>query len=93
LKLNKDKVVDFREKPAGDGAWVNGGFFVLSPKVFSYLKGDDTVWEQEPLEELAHDGEVSAYRHGGFWQPMDTMYDRTLLENLWASGQAPWKVW
>lgn len=93
MKLERDKVVDFKEKPAGDGAWVNGGFFVLTPKVFSYLMGDGTVWEQEPLERLAREGEVSAYRHSGFWQPMDTMYDRSLLENLWASGQAPWKVW
>ena len=93
LKLDHDRVVDFKEKPAGDGAWVNGGFFVLSPKVFSYLKDDQTVWEQEPLESMAREGEVSAYRHAGFWQPMDTMYDRSLLENLWASGEAPWKVW
>jgi glucose-1-phosphate cytidylyltransferase len=93
LKLERDRVVDFKEKPAADGAWVNGGFFVLTPKVFSYLGGDDTVWEQEPLERLARDGEVSAYRHSGFWQPMDTMYDRNFLENLWATGEAPWKVW
>jgi glucose-1-phosphate cytidylyltransferase len=93
LKLDQDRVVDFKEKPAGDGAWVSGGFFVLSPKVFPYLEHDQTVWEQEPLERLAREGEVSAYRHAGFWQPMDTMYDRTLLENLWVSGQAPWKVW
>lgn len=93
LKLDQDRVVNFKEKPAGDGGWVNGGFFVLAQKVFSYLENDQTVWEQEPLERLAHDGEVSAYRHGGFWQPMDTTYDRTVLENLWASGQAPWKVW
>lgn len=93
LKLDRDRVVDFREKPVGDGAWINGGFFVLSPKVFTYLEHDQTVWEQEPLERLAREGEVSAYRHAGFWQPMDTMYDRMLLENLWISGQAPWKVW
>jgi glucose-1-phosphate cytidylyltransferase len=93
MMLEQDKVVDFQEKPAGDGAWVNGGFFVLSPKVFSYLEGDASVWEQEPLERLARDGEVQAYKHSGFWQPMDTVHDRTLLENLWASGQAPWKVW
>ncbi len=72
---------------------MSGGFFVLTPKVFSYIAGDDTAWEQEPLERLAHDGQVSAYRHSGFWQPMDTMYDRTLLEGLWAGGKAPWKVW
>lgn len=93
LRLERDKVVDFHEKPAGDGAWVNGGFFVLTPKVFSYLSGDDTVWEQEPLERLAREGQVLAYRHSGFWQPMDTMYDRTMLEELWAGGHAPWKVW
>lgn len=93
LKIDRNRMVDFKEKPAGDGSWVNGGFFVLQPKVFSYISGDETVWEQEPLERLALDGEVSAYRHSGFWQPMDTMYDRALLENLWTSGQAPWKVW
>lgn len=93
LKLDQDRVVDFKEKPAGDGGWVNGGFFFLTQKVFSYLENDQTVWEQEPLERLARGGEVSAYRHAGFWQPMDTAYDRNLLENLWASGAAPWKVW
>lgn len=93
LKLDQDRVVDFKEKPAGDGGWVNGGFFFLTEKVFSYLENDQTVWEQEPLERLARGGEVSAYRHAGFWQPMDTAYDRNLLENLWASGAAPWKVW
>jgi glucose-1-phosphate cytidylyltransferase len=93
LKIEQDNVVDFKEKPAGDGAWVNGGFFVLTPKIFPYIAGDDTAWEQEPLERLAHEGQVSAYRHKGFWQPMDTIYDRTVLEGFWASGKAPWKVW
>lgn len=86
-------VKSFIEKPKGDERWVNGGFFVLSPKVGAYLKDDTTIWEQQPLETLAREGQVSAYQHSGFWQPMDTMHDRNLLEELWASGAAPWKVW
>lgn len=93
LTLEQDRAIRFKEKPAGDGGWVNGGFFVLTPMVFSYIDCDDAVWEQEPLEKLASEGQVSAYRHHGFWQPMDTMYDRRVLEDLWASGRAPWKVW
>lgn len=93
LTLEQDRAIRFKEKPAGDGGWVNGGFFVLTPMVFSYIDGDDAVWEQKPLENLASEGQVSAYRHHGFWQPMDTMYDRKVLEDLWASGRAPWKVW
>lgn len=83
----------FMEKPRGDGRWVNGGFFVLSPKIEKYLKDDTTIWEREPLEELAREGQVSAFQHQGFWQPMDTIHDRQALEELWASGNAPWKVW
>jgi glucose-1-phosphate cytidylyltransferase len=87
------RVHTFVEKPRGDGRWVNGGFFVMSPKVGAYLKDDTTVWEREPLEQLARAGQVSAFQHSGFWRPMDTMYDKTALEELWASGSAPWKVW
>jgi glucose-1-phosphate cytidylyltransferase len=91
--LEGNLVKNFREKPAGDGASINGGFFVLSPKVLDYIEGDSTIWEREPMEALARDGELFAYPHGGFWQAMDTLRDKTHLENLWAKGQAPWKVW
>jgi glucose-1-phosphate cytidylyltransferase len=93
LDLERNRITGFREKPHGDGGWINGGFFVLAPGVFDYVEGDATVWEQQPLERLAHEGQLSAFRHRGFWQPMDTLRDRTLLENLWASGTPPWKVW
>ena len=94
LKIDPDGTVfSFAEKPKGDGHWVNGGFLVLSPKIASYLKDDSTVWEREPLETLAREGNVAAYKHPGFWQPMDTVHDRTVLEGLWSRGQAPWKVW
>ncbi|MCU1246173.1 MAG: rfbF [Acidobacteria bacterium] len=93
IDLQEDKIRAFTEKPAGDGTWVNGGFFVLEPKVFDYLDGDDTVWEREPLERLAREGQLSAFKHTGFWQPMDTLRDKMLLESLWAGGKAPWKVW
>jgi glucose-1-phosphate cytidylyltransferase len=93
LDLAGDKIRSFKEKPHGDGNWVNGGFFVLSPGVFDYLEGDATVWEQQPMERLAREGRIQAWRHEGFWQPMDTLRDRNLLENLWQSGSAPWKVW
>jgi glucose-1-phosphate cytidylyltransferase len=86
-------VRNFMEKPRGDGRWVNGGFFVLSPKVGDYISGDATMWEYEPMERLARDGEVSAFQHMGYWQPMDTIHDRQVLEELWAAGKAPWKVW
>jgi glucose-1-phosphate cytidylyltransferase len=86
-------VRDFQEKPQGDGGWVNGGFFVLEPSVLDLIEGDHTVWEQEPLSSLARDGQLTAYKHHGFWQPMDTLRDRQHLEDLWASGRAPWKVW
>lgn len=87
------RVTTFQEKPRGDGGMVNGGFFVLSPKVIDLLIDDETVWEREPLEALAEAAQLSAYRHRGFWQPMDTLRDKTFLESLWAEGAAPWKVW
>ena len=93
LKLEGDRVVDFVEKPLGDGGWINGGFFVLNPEVIDYISGPSTVWEQEPLMRLAGDGQLEAFQHSGFWQPMDTLRDKNQLEELWASGQAPWKVW
>lgn len=86
-------VVTFKEKPKGDGGQINGGFFVLSPKVLDLLDDDADVWEQRPLETLAQTGQLKAYRHTGFWQPMDTLRDKVLLEDLWQSGQAPWKTW
>jgi glucose-1-phosphate cytidylyltransferase len=89
----ESRVISFSEKPRGDGRWVNGGFFVLSPRVGEYLKDDSTIWEREPLEQLSREGQVSAYKHEGFWQPMDTIHDRDLLEDYWATGSAPWKVW
>lgn len=93
LVLDGDQVTAFREKPAGDGAWVNGGFFVLSPKVLEYIAGDETVWEREPLEKLAEEGNLNAYHHRGFWQPMDTLRDKVHLESLWQDGSAPWMKW
>jgi len=93
LKQNQHKISTFSEKPKGDGAWINGGFFVLEPGVLDYIEGDSTVWEREPLEKLAKDEMLSAYRHNGFWQPMDTLRDKNVLEELWQSGKAPWKVW
>jgi glucose-1-phosphate cytidylyltransferase len=88
-----DSVTGFQEKPMGDGGWINGGFFVLSPKVLDLIHGDSTVWENEPMQQLASSGQLSAYKHHGFWQPMDTLRDKNHLEQLWDSGQAPWKVW
>ncbi|MGQ0688345.1 MAG: glucose-1-phosphate cytidylyltransferase [Limnobacter sp.] len=93
LDMKQGRVLNFKEKPKGDGAMINGGFFVLSPKVLGYLGGDDTVWEQAPLQGLAEDGQLMAFEHHGFWQPMDTLRDKHLLEELWASGKAPWKKW
>ncbi|HSI48415.1 MAG TPA: glucose-1-phosphate cytidylyltransferase [Ideonella sp.] len=93
LDMKDGRVNSFREKPKGDGAMINGGFFVLSPKVLSELKDDSTIWEQEPLVNLADRGELMAFEHGGFWQPMDTLRDKHHLEELWASGRAPWKKW
>ena len=93
MAADTDTVSRFHEKPAGDGAWINGGFFVLEPAVFSRIEGDASVWEREPLEQLAKSGQLHAYRHEGFWQPMDTLRDKDYLEQLWAGGNAPWKVW
>lgn len=93
LDFAGNKIMSFREKPKGDGAMINGGFFVLSPKVLDLVVDDQTVWELEPLETLARTGELSAYKHTGFWQPMDTLRDKNLLEELWTSGRAPWKQW
>jgi glucose-1-phosphate cytidylyltransferase len=93
LELSDDRVTSFEEKPKGDGAWINGGFFVLSPNAIDYVDDDATVWERSPLNRLAHDGQLRAYLHNGFWQPMDTLRDKNYLEGLWRSGNAPWKVW
>lgn len=93
--LDKDEhyINSFKEKPKGDGAWINGGFFVLESEVINYIENDATVWEQEPMERLAREGKLAAFRHQGFWQPMDTLRDKNLLEKLWSSSQAPWKLW
>jgi glucose-1-phosphate cytidylyltransferase len=93
LDIQQRQVKRFKEKPKGDGAMINGGFFVLNPAVIAYVKDDSTVWEQEPLTRLAAEGHLMAYEHQGFWQPMDTLRDKHLLEELWASGRAPWKTW
>jgi glucose-1-phosphate cytidylyltransferase len=93
LEKEQRVVSSFREKPTGDGAWVNGGFFVLEPKVLDYIAGDATVWESEPMERLSREDQLAAYRHSGFWQPMDTLRDRHYLEDLWASGNPPWRIW
>ena len=88
-----DRALSFREKPHGDGTWINGGFMVLSPQVIDYIEGDDTVFEQEPLQRLTAEGQLSAFRHTGFWHPMDTLRDRRQLEELWRNGSAPWRMW
>jgi glucose-1-phosphate cytidylyltransferase len=93
LDIQNGRVGSFKEKPKGDGGMINGGFFVLKPKVIDLIAGDDTTWEREPLEALSISGQLAAYQHDGFWQPMDTLRDKTYLEQLWQSGQAPWKVW
>ena len=93
LKLNGKAVEGFQEKPQGDGGWINGGFFVLSPKALEHIDGDNSTWEREPMQALASAGQMSAYLHRGFWQPMDTLRDKLQLEQLWASGAAPWKTW
>ena len=90
---DKKNVLSFQEKPKGDGAWINGGFFVLEPSVLDYIHSDETVWEKGPLEGLAGDGQLVAFAHTGFWQPMDTLRDKNNLEELWNSGKAPWKLW
>jgi glucose-1-phosphate cytidylyltransferase len=94
LDIDKNEFIrQFKEKPKGDGNWINGGFFVLSPKVIDYIPGDETVWEQEPLEHIAADGQLAAYKHEKFWMAMDTLRDKTKLEELWEKGNAPWQVW
>lgn len=90
---NKNDVLSFIEKPQDNGVWINGGFFVLEPKVFDYIDGDDTIWERQPLENLVKDKQLTAYKHYGFWHAMDTLRDKHLLESLWQSGKATWKVW
>ena len=93
LQVEGESVAGFIEKPEGDGGWINGGFFVLEPSVFDYIEGDETVWEREPLQRLAAEGQLRAHQHRGFWQPMDMLRDKQLLEEHWQSGKAPWKCW
>lgn len=93
LEHDQHQISAFNEKPHGDGAWINGGFFVLEPAVIDHINGDSTVWEREPLEKLAEANMLSAFKHYGFWQPMDTLRDKMVLEQLWQSGEAPWKIW
>jgi glucose-1-phosphate cytidylyltransferase len=93
LDLEGDTITAFKEKPQGDGNWINGGYFVLSPKVIDYITEDGTYWERDPLERLAAERQLNAYQHAGFWQPMDTLRDKVALEDLWQSGKAPWKRW
>ncbi|MNT41021.1 Glucose-1-phosphate cytidylyltransferase [compost metagenome] len=93
LKCNGSQVTGFTEKPRGDGGLINGGFFVLSPSVLSLIEDDASTWETTPLEALSRDGQLHAYEHLGFWQPMDTLREKNLLESLWNTGNAPWKIW
>jgi glucose-1-phosphate cytidylyltransferase len=93
IDIQDNRITRFEEKPSGDGSWINGGFFILEPGVLDYIKSDATIWERDPLEALARDGQLSAYMHSGFWQPMDTLRDKLKLEELWQNGHAPWKVW
>ena len=93
LDISKTKITNFKEKPAGDGNWINGGYFVLEPSIFDYLKDDTTVWERDPLEKLAEENQLSAFKHTGFWQPLDTLRDKNYLEELWDSDNAFWKNW
>lgn len=93
LQLDKNRISSFIEKPLGDGSWINGGFFILDPRVIDYIAGDSTIWEREPLEKLAEDRQLGIYRHNGFWRPMDTLRDKSELEDLWDKGDAPWKTW
>ena len=93
LHMERGTVQSFQEKPAGDGAWINGGFFVLEPSALEHISGDESIWEHQPLQKLAADGQLAAYQHSGFWQAMDTLRDKNLLEDLWASDKAPWKTW
>ena len=94
LKLgSNDKVASFQEKPEGDGSWVNGGFFVLTPDVIDRIEGDQSIWEEEALKGLAENDQLNAFKHNGFWQPMDTLRDKIMLNKLWNNGNAPWKTW
>jgi glucose-1-phosphate cytidylyltransferase len=93
LAQDQNLIETFREKPVGDGAWINGGFFVLEPEIMDYIDGDSTVWELEPMESLAQEGKLAAYRHNGYWQNMDSLRDKKLLEKLWQSDKPPWKIW
>lgn len=95
ISLGKDQTIinSFNEKPTGDGAWINGGYFVVEPQAIDFVADDATVWEKEPMQKLAHLEQLSAFKHDGFWQPMDTLRDKTYLENLWETGEAPWKIW
>jgi glucose-1-phosphate cytidylyltransferase len=93
LEVSANRVISFQEKPQNDNSWINGGFFVLEPKIFEYIEGDATVWEESPLKRLSREGQLSAYQHTGFWQMMDTLRDKNKLEELWNSGQAPWRIW
>jgi len=93
LEIKDGKVLEFKEKPKGDGNWVNGGFFVLNKSIFNYIKEDSTIWEEEPLQKLVKTNQVSAYKHDGFYQPMDTIYEKKKLEKMWVSNNAKWKVW
>jgi glucose-1-phosphate cytidylyltransferase len=93
LAKSQTLIPTFKEKPKGDGAWINGGFFVLEPQAIDYIKDDSTVWEKEPMETLAQEGKLAAFRHHGFWQNMDTLRDKNVLEQLWLNGEAPWKIW
>lgn len=93
LAKNQPRIESFHEKPVGDGAWINGGFFVLEPGVFDYIDGDSSVWEREPMQRMAADGKMAAYRHSGYWQNMDTLRDKTVLEEMWHSASPPWKIW
>jgi glucose-1-phosphate cytidylyltransferase len=93
IEENQYLIPTFKEKPQGDGAWINGGFFVLEPEVMNYIEGDSTIWERQPMENLAQEGKLAAYRHHGYWQNMDTLRDKNVLEKLWQSGDPPWKIW
>ena len=93
LDIKDTRVANFQEKPEGDGSWINGGFFVLEPSAIDLIEDDKTIWERKPLERLAAERQLAVFKHGGFWQPMDTLRDKMYLEELWASGKTPWKIW
>jgi glucose-1-phosphate cytidylyltransferase len=93
IEIHNNTVHNFKEKPTGEGSWINGGFFVLEPSVFKLINDDSCIWEREPLEHLSKSNQLNAFKHDGFWQPMDTLRDKLALENLWSSNSAPWKKW